>query len=270
MRYRAGIASFALTLAILAVIASLDSHDTPQASVALDKNAALAHAKRYSPSRLRQRQIDPAGGKLLLAEGYSSEAVSHSLANSRSPKLEARYDPDGWLETALDLDDLGWLNDERLACAAAYGSEVTDECHLSFQMAVRRTDTRRGEVVATEVNHADFSDLLEADAPPDRCSGLASCLAHARIGATLSLPPGPLDELVGIDDKRVFSWSDADMFDAAHVDKVIEVYEEANEAMERDWDAVERDPTALEIYESNLRRVAHYRRHLERLLATQQ
>ena len=270
MNYRAVIASFVTTLALLTAIASLRTRDRSRgSSESSEIQDALAFSKaNASLSQLRARRIDPASGRILLAEGYTRETVEQSIADVQSPRLEARYDPEGWLDTALDLDDLGWLNEERLACAATHGAEFTDECHLSFKMAVKRTETRHGEVVGATVEQADFSDLLESDAPQsERCGALASCLAQARIGAKLSLPPGPLGEFVGIDDKRVLSWTAPDMFDPDQVSRVIEVYREANEATERNWEAIERDPIALEIYESNLRRVAHYERHLERLLA---
>ena len=65
MKYRAAIASFVTTLALLGAFASLRAHERSRgSSVSPSFQAALAHSKaNASFSQLHARRIDPASGK---------------------------------------------------------------------------------------------------------------------------------------------------------------------------------------------------------------
>jgi hypothetical protein len=87
-----------------------------------------------------------------------------------------------WSPTVLAIEDPAFLAKKRLACDATLGKELVERCSYRLDMVVERGEREQGRIV--------FSRAAVVDERPEPiCPFYAECIAEARLGEVIPLPP---------------------------------------------------------------------------------
>lgn len=173
--------------------------------------------------------------------GGPSMALEWSLDGSRSGNWRLLAEAEGvdararaiggdwsWFETSAELADLFFVAEEQRECDAAYGAAIDGLCSYSFHYVVERVEEGTGRVVYARAFLRDAESTPAADVANDPgCEDYVGCLARARLGASVPLPPGTMASEIAIHEHIQSHWGDPILFDPERLPKLIEHWKEA-------------------------------------------
>jgi hypothetical protein len=187
----------------------------------LDRSATTERATSIVP--MRDRAFMPS------LDARESELLDDAL----DPYNEAFHNGDEeWVATAARLNDLSWLREERLECAAATALDIHGQCIASFEMLVSD---------AGKISRVRSNSAASVAGEEDACNAYVECLAASRVDAELPIPSGQ-DSEFGLRQRLVLEWVDPVLFDPNKVEELIALYE-------ADLDAAPSSPDAREQYD---------------------
>lgn len=128
-----------------------------------------------------------------------------------------------WSPTVLQLEDPAFTAEKRLECGRKHGGGIKEACDYQIDLVVERLGPDKGRVV-----HAE--SRVTGDVPEEGCPDFAACVAQARSGESLPLPPGD-EPLVGVSQKLQSTPLPDFMKDREHLKKLVAHFRGTNERM---------------------------------------
>lgn len=224
--------------------------------------------------------IDPPRPYTGAVPSAPSLPLEWSIDPSRSAKWRAFAEAEGvdararalggdwsWFETAAELADLFFLANQRRACDATYGGAIEGRCTYSLHYVAEHLEKGTGRVVYARALLRDEKSTPAADVANDSgCANYIGCLAHARLNASIPLPPGGIGAEIAIHEHMQAHWGDPILHDPERLPTLIEHWKAARSHM-ADLDArgeITRVEDALRYrYYKSL--VPYLQQHLQRI-----
>lgn len=102
-----------------------------------------------------------------------------------------------WVDTVVALESPFFEVDDRLACAASYGTSIKSSCMVGFEIGIQRRSATEGLVAYSR--GTPFVEDAAADAPPvdaSACEVFLKCMAHSKLGGIVPIPKADWLEIV--------------------------------------------------------------------------
>lgn len=98
-----------------------------------------------------------------------------------------------WVDAVVTLESPFFEVDDRLACAARYGSTVESHCAVRFDIGIQRQSPMEGRVM-----YARGTLLTENESPTEdaACELFVKCMAHSKLDGIVPVPTAEWSEMV--------------------------------------------------------------------------
>lgn len=98
-----------------------------------------------------------------------------------------------WVDAVVALESPFFEVDDRLACAARYGSSVESHCAVRFDLGIQRQSSTEGRVM-----YARGTLLMEDEGPAEKaaCELFVKCMAHSKLDGVVPIPKTAWSEIV--------------------------------------------------------------------------
>lgn len=113
-----------------------------------------------------------------------------------------------WVETAAELQDWFFVEEEQRSCNLVYGGAIDGLCSYTISYVVRSDGNGLGDIVYVESALRDEHSVPPASSENDsNCGNYVGCIARARLGVVIPLPEATRDsELVAIHEHLQSHW----------------------------------------------------------------
>jgi len=131
--------------------------------------------------------------------GTSISREQWHLLSERAVGVRANVNADDetWVDTVVALESPFFEVDDRLACAAAYGSTIKGECMVRFDLGIERQSRSEGLVVFT--HGTAFKQEASDEAPhldDAACDFFLRCMTQAKLGGVVPIPDADWPDIV--------------------------------------------------------------------------
>jgi hypothetical protein len=137
------------------------------------------------------------GWTYLLAGTSMSREQWHSLSE-RAEGLRANVNAgdETWVDTVVALESPFFEVDDRLACAAAYGSTIERGCTVRFDLGIERQSRSEGLVVFAHGTAVKPQATDEARLDEAACDLFLRCMTQSKLGGVVPIPNADWPDVV--------------------------------------------------------------------------